>query len=67
MAKFGMYCYSGRNYFDVASDRLDTYCVKTFWHVDQFTWWKVGAVIVAISYAVHMGIGLPYWKLIGLW
>jgi len=36
-------------------------------YVDQVTWWKIGAVIVAISYVVHMGIGLPYWKLIGLW
>lgn len=36
-------------------------------YVDQVTWWKVGAVIVAMSYAINMGIGLPYWKLIGLW
>jgi DASS family divalent anion:Na+ symporter len=36
-------------------------------YVDHVTWWKIGAVIVAISYIVHMGIGLPYWKIIGLW
>jgi DASS family divalent anion:Na+ symporter len=36
-------------------------------YVDQITWWKVGAVIVALSYIVNLGIGLPYWKLIGLW
>lgn len=36
-------------------------------YVGQGIWWKVGAVIVAISYIVNMGIGLPYWKLIGLW
>ncbi len=36
-------------------------------YVDQVTWWKIGAVIVVISYLVNLGIGLPYWKLIGLW
>lgn len=36
-------------------------------YVGQGIWWKVGAAIVTISYIVNMGIGLPYWKLIGLW
>jgi anion transporter len=36
-------------------------------YVDQITWWKVGAVIVALSYIVNMAVGLPYWKMIGLW
>lgn len=36
-------------------------------YVDQVTWWKVGAVIVIVSYLVNMGVGLPYWKAIGLW
>lgn len=34
-------------------------------YVDQFTWWKVGTIIVAIHYAVTMLIGIPYWKLLG--
>lgn len=36
-------------------------------YVDQITWWKIGGVIAVVSFIVHMGIGLPYWKLIGLW
>lgn len=35
--------------------------------VDQATWWKVGAIVVLISFVVHVCIGLPYWKIIGLW
>lgn len=36
-------------------------------YVDQATWWKVGAVIALMSFAIHICIGLPYWKIIGLW
>lgn len=36
-------------------------------YVDQATWWKIGTVMALVSGAVYMGIGLPYWKLIGLW
>ncbi len=36
-------------------------------YVDQKTWWKVGAVLAAFNVAVYMIIGLPYWKIIGLW
>jgi len=36
-------------------------------YVDQITWWKIGAIMTIISFLVHMVIGLPYWKLIGLW
>jgi DASS family divalent anion:Na+ symporter len=36
-------------------------------YVDQLMWWKVGAVVVLMSAAVCVLVGLPYWKLIGLW
>jgi len=36
-------------------------------YVDQKTWWKVGAVLAAFNVVVYMVIGLPYWKIIGLW
>ncbi|MDR3565009.1 MAG: DASS family sodium-coupled anion symporter [Negativicutes bacterium] len=35
-------------------------------YVDQTTWWKIGHVIVLVSALVTLGIGIPYWKLIGL-
>lgn len=36
-------------------------------YVDQFTWWKVGTVVVAIHFIVTMVIGIPYWKLLGFY
>ncbi len=36
-------------------------------YVDQVTWWKIGTVICIVSAIVYTVIGLPYWKLIGLW
>jgi len=36
-------------------------------YVDQKTWWKVGAYTAGASMLIHLAIGLPYWKLIGLW
>lgn len=36
-------------------------------YVDQKTWWKVGTAIVVMNCLVYMLIGLPFWKIIGLW
>lgn len=36
-------------------------------YVEQKTWWKVGTVVVIMNCLVYMFIGLPYWKLLGLW
>ena len=36
-------------------------------YVDQKTWWRLGAAMAAVSFLVNFGVGLPYWKLIGLW
>lgn len=35
--------------------------------VDQGTWWKIGAIIVGLSFLIYMTVGLFYWRLIGLW
>ncbi|MEG2172202.1 MAG: DASS family sodium-coupled anion symporter [Desulfovibrionaceae bacterium] len=36
-------------------------------YVDQATWWKVGTIIAGICILVYAVIGLPYWKLLGVW
>ncbi|MBI3697055.1 MAG: DASS family sodium-coupled anion symporter [Acidobacteria bacterium] len=36
-------------------------------YVDQATWWKVGFVISVAHLLVWIGLGMPYWKLIGIW
>ncbi len=36
-------------------------------YVDQKTWWKVGAILVAVNVVVYMTLGLGYWKVISLW
>ena len=36
-------------------------------YVDQGTWWKVGFVISVAHVVVWIGLGMPYWKLIGIW
>jgi DASS family divalent anion:Na+ symporter len=36
-------------------------------YIDQKTWWKLGAAMAAVSFLVNFLVGLPYWKMIGLW
>lgn len=36
-------------------------------YVPQGTWWKIGTVVMFVCIAVYTIIGLPYWKIIGLW
>ncbi|MBC7342490.1 MAG: DASS family sodium-coupled anion symporter [Clostridia bacterium] len=36
-------------------------------YVDQATWWKIGIIVVAFSSLVYLVIGMPYWRLVGLW
>ncbi len=36
-------------------------------YVDQATWWKTGTLLCIFSIIVYFFIGLPYWKLLGLW
>jgi divalent anion:Na+ symporter, DASS family len=36
-------------------------------YVEQGTWWKLGMAVSWIYLAVWLGVGLPYWKVLGLW
>ncbi len=36
-------------------------------YVDQKTWWKLGLIISFVNIAIWMGIGFPWWKVLGLW
>lgn len=36
-------------------------------YVDQKTWWKIGAEMAVVSFLINFAVGLPYWKLIGIW
>lgn len=36
-------------------------------YVDLATWWRLGFVVAVVNAIVWLGIGLPYWRLIGLW
>ncbi len=36
-------------------------------YVEQATWWKVGFVVSVVHVAVWLGVGFPYWKLLGIW
>lgn len=35
--------------------------------VGQGTWWRLGAALAVMSLVVHLAIGLPYWRWLGLW
>jgi len=36
-------------------------------YVDKGTWWKLGLLVTTLATILYIGLGLPYWKLIGLW
>jgi DASS family divalent anion:Na+ symporter len=36
-------------------------------YVDQATWWKLGFIVSIAHLVSWLGLGLPYWKLIGVW
>ena len=36
-------------------------------YVPQKDFWRVGTTMVAMSLVILFGIGVPYWKLVGLW
>lgn len=36
-------------------------------YVSQNQFWKVGTIMVGVALVIFMVIGLPYWKLVGLW
>lgn len=36
-------------------------------YIDQRSWWRIGFALSILHLAVWLGIGLPWWKLIGIW
>ena len=36
-------------------------------YLDQKTWWKLGLIISSVNIAIWIGIGFPWWKVLGLW
>jgi DASS family divalent anion:Na+ symporter len=36
-------------------------------YMDQKTWWKFGLIISFVNIAIWMGMGFPWWKVLGLW
>ncbi len=36
-------------------------------YVSQVTWWRVGFCVVLFNLAVWMGLGLVWWRVLGLW
>lgn len=36
-------------------------------YVPQGTWWSIGFIISVVNIAIWLGVGLPWWKAIGLW
>jgi DASS family divalent anion:Na+ symporter len=36
-------------------------------YVTQTTWWRVGFCVMAVQLLVWLGIGLVWWKVLGLW
>jgi len=36
-------------------------------YMDQKTWWKFGLIVSFVNIAIWMGVGFPWWKILGLW
>ncbi len=36
-------------------------------YVELSDWWKLGFIISVVNLIIWIGIGFPYWKLLGLW
>jgi DASS family divalent anion:Na+ symporter len=36
-------------------------------YLDQKTWWILGLIISFVNIAIWIGIGFPWWKVLGLW
>lgn len=36
-------------------------------YVPQGTWWSIGFIVSVVNLAIWLGVGLPWWKVIGLW
>lgn len=36
-------------------------------YIDQKAWWKFGLIVSFVNIAIWMGVGFPWWKVLGLW
>ncbi len=36
-------------------------------YMDQKTWWKLGLIVSFVNIAIWMGVGFPWWRVLGLW
>lgn len=36
-------------------------------YVSQSSWWSIGLIVSIVNLAIWLGVGLPWWKLLGLW
>ena len=36
-------------------------------YIGQATWWKIGFIISVVNLIIWIGVGMPWWKLIGMW
>ena len=36
-------------------------------YMDLKTWWKFGLIVSFVNIAIWMGVGFPWWKVLGLW
>lgn len=36
-------------------------------YIDQGSWWRIGFALSLVHLVVWLGIGLPWWKLLGIW
>jgi divalent anion:Na+ symporter, DASS family len=36
-------------------------------YMDLATWWKLGLIVSFVNIAIWMGVGFPWWKVLGLW
>jgi DASS family divalent anion:Na+ symporter len=36
-------------------------------YVSLAAWWRLGFVVSVVNVVIWLGLGLPYWKLLGLW
>jgi DASS family divalent anion:Na+ symporter len=55
---------------DAATTHYGTGCAPIFFeagYVRQAEWWRLGFLISLVNAAVWLGVGLPWWKLVGIW
>lgn len=36
-------------------------------YIDQRSWWRVGFYISVFNIGIWLGVGLPWWKILGIW